>query len=129
MNRPRLRVVVVDDDESVRKALQRLLRAADLDADTFASGREFLESLASRQPDCLVLDLHMPGMNGLDIQRHLVNDGLQVPVVIITGHDEPETRERCLSSGASAYLCKPLDDQTLLDAIRRATSVATCVPE
>jgi FixJ family two-component response regulator len=120
MEKPRLRVAVIDDDASVRKALKRLLRAANLDADVFASGREFLDSLPSGRPDCLVLDLHMPGMNGLDVQRHLTQEGLRVPVVVITGHDEPQIRAQCLSAGAAAYLRKPLDDEALLDAIHRA---------
>ena len=124
MDRSRLRIAVVDDDDSVRKALKRLLRAANLDADTFASGRDFLVSLAAQVPDCIVLDLHMPGMNGLDIQQQLTRTGLLVPIVVITGHDEPLTRTQCLSAGAAAYLCKPLDDEALLDAIYRAAGVA-----
>jgi FixJ family two-component response regulator len=124
MNRSRLRIAVVDDDESVLKALKRLLRAANLDADTFASGREFLDSLPAQVPDCIVLDLHMPGMNGLDIQRQLARGALRVPIVVITGHDEPQTRAQCLSAGAAAYLRKPLDDEALLDAIHRAAGVA-----
>ena len=120
MNRSRLRIAIVDDDESVRKALKRLLRAANLDADTFASGRDFLVSLAAQVPDCIVLDLHLPGMNGLDIQQQLARGGFQMPIVIITGHDEPLARVQCLSAGGAAYLCKPLDDEALLDAIHRA---------
>ena len=120
MGRLRLRVAVVDDDASVRKALKRLLRAANLEAEVFASGRQFLESLPSGFPDCLVLDLHMPEMNGLDVQRHLAQQGLQVPIVVITGHDEPQTRAQCMSAGAAAYLRKPLDDEALLEAIYRA---------
>jgi FixJ family two-component response regulator len=120
MEKPRLRVAVIDDDASVRKALKRLLCAAEMDADVFASGREFLDWLPSGRPDCLVLDLHMPGMNGLDVQRHLTEERLQVPVVVITGHDDPQTRAKCLSAGAAAYLRKPLDDEALLAAIYRA---------
>ena len=124
MDRSRLRIAVIDDDESVRKALRRLLRAANLDADTFASGRDFLDSLAAQLPDCIVLDLHMPGMNGLDVQQQLARSGLQLPIVIITGHDEPLARAQCLSAGAAAYLRKPLDDEALLDAIHRAAGAA-----
>jgi FixJ family two-component response regulator len=124
MDRPQLRVAVIDDDESVRKALRRLLRAANLDADTFASGRDFIDSLAAQLPDCIVLDLHMPGMNGLDVQQQLARSGLQLPIVVITGHDEPLARSQCLSAAAAAYLRKPLDDEALLDAIHRAAGVA-----
>jgi FixJ family two-component response regulator len=120
MDRSRLCIAVIDDDEPVRKALKRLLRAANLDADTFASGREFLDSVASRVPDCVVLDLHMPGMNGLDVQQQLARGGLRVPIVVITGHDEPQARAQCLSAGAAAYLRKPLDDEALLEAIYKA---------
>jgi FixJ family two-component response regulator len=120
MDGSRLRVAVIDDDASVRKALKRLLRAANLDADVFASGRQFLESLPSGCPDCLVLDLHMPDMNGLEVQRHLAREGLQVPIVVITGHDEPQAQAQCMSASAAAYLRKPLDDEALLEAIHRA---------
>jgi FixJ family two-component response regulator len=113
-------VAIVDDDESVRKALRRLLRARHFDAEVYASGEEFLESLEENQPDCLVLDLHMPGMTGLDVQRHLTKSDIRVPVVVITGHDQPGGRSRCLSAGAFAYLCKPLDDEALLQAILKA---------
>src|SRR5215470_8517812 len=109
MGGSRLRIAVIDDDEAVRKALKRLLRAANLDANTFASGQEFLDSLPSGHPDCVVLDVHMPGMNGLDVQQRLTRSGLQTPIVIITGHDDPQIRARCLSAGAAAYLRKPLD--------------------
>jgi len=124
MGGSRVRIAIVDDDEAVRKALRRLLRAANLDASAFASGQEFLDSLASGQPDCVVLDVHMPGMNGLDVQQRLTRSGLQTPIVIITGHDDPQIRARCLSAGAAAYLRKPLDDEALLSAIYRATGAS-----
>jgi FixJ family two-component response regulator len=120
MARSRHRVAVVDDDASVRKALRRLLRASDLDADAFGSGQEFLDSLPAAVPDCLVLDLQMPGMNGLALQRELAQAGTRLPTVIITGHDEPGMEARCLAAGAGAYLRKPLDDRTLLAAIEDA---------
>jgi FixJ family two-component response regulator len=125
MVKARHRVAVVDDDESVRKALQRLLRASDLDADTFASAEDFLASLPQATlPDCLVLDLQMPGTDGLDLQRQLVRTGSPVPTVVITGHDEPGMEARCLAAGASAYLRKPLQAGTLLAAIEAAIDPA-----
>ena len=125
MVKTRPRIVVVDDDESVRKALQRLLRASDLDADTFASAQDFLASLPHAPlPDCLVLDLQMPGTSGLDLQRQLVRTGPQVPTVVITGHDEPGMEARCLAAGARAYLRKPLEAGTLLAAIEAAIDPA-----
>jgi FixJ family two-component response regulator len=116
-------VAIVDDDESVRKALCRLLRASDLDAHSYASGQEFLDSLEERRFDCLVLDLQMPGMTGLEVQEHLARSGSKLPVVIITAHDEPGSQKRCLDAGAAAYLCKPLKDRILLGAIASAISV------
>ena len=91
-----------------------------MEVEVFASGEEFIASLASRRPDCLVLDLHMPGMNGFEVQARLVATGAPVPVVIITGHDSPETREQALAGHPVAYLRKPVNDEPLLDAIQLA---------
>jgi FixJ family two-component response regulator len=113
-------VAIVDDEEGIRKALGRLLRAAGLEAYGYANGQEFLTAAAERRPDCVVLDLHMPGMSGLQVLRKLKTAGLLLPVVVITAHDEPETRQQCLSTGARAYLRKPLEDRLLLNAISAA---------
>jgi FixJ family two-component response regulator len=113
-------VAIVDDEEGIRKALGRLLRAAGLEAHGYANGQEFLTAAAERRPDCVVLDLHMPGMSGLQVLRKLKTAGLLLPVVVITAHDEPETRQQCLSTGARAYLRKPLEDRLLLNAISAA---------
>ena len=122
--RPRVAIAVVDDDMSVRKALERLLRVAGFDVATFASGEEFYFSLESLRPDCLVLDLHMPGMSGLDVLRCLDQAGFQMPVIVISGDAEPETRAQCLSAGATDYLCKPFDEEALLSAIQNAMAPA-----
>jgi FixJ family two-component response regulator len=113
-------VAIVDDEESIRKALKRLMRAANLDAEAFASGPAFLDSLAVRHPYCLILDLHMPGMTGLDVLQRLQHSGVHLPTIVITAYDEPETRTYCLAAGASAYLRKPLEDRLLLDAVASA---------
>lgn len=113
-------VAVVDDDEAVRRALARLIRSLGFEAETFACGEDFLASLSARRPDCVVLDLHMPRVTGFDVQARLAEDRAEIPVVVITGHDSPEARSRALKGGASAYLCKPLDEQTLMDAIHGA---------
>jgi FixJ family two-component response regulator len=113
-------VAIVDDEEGIRKALGRLLRAAGLEAYGYANGQEFLTAAAERRPDCVVLDLHMPGMSGLQVLRKLKTAGLLLPVVVITAHDEPETRQQCLSTGARAFLRKPLEDRLLLNAISAA---------
>ena len=113
-------IAVVDDEESVRKALVRLLQAAGYVARGFASGQEFLESWADDRPQCLLLDLQMPGLSGTDVQRALNRVGAHIPVVIITAHDSPGAREECMREGAVAYLCKPLDERVVLDALRLA---------
>jgi len=110
-------IAIVDDEEPVRKALKRLLRASGLEAESYASGKEFLEANTVRPPDCLVLDLHMPGMSGLQVLRELRAANSVLPTVVITAYDEPATREQCLAAGASAYLRKPLDERLLLNAI------------
>lgn len=108
-------IAVVDDEEPVRKALKRLLRAAGLEAEGYASGKEFLA--AERRPDCVVLDLHMPVMSGQALLRQIRKMSARLPVVVITAHDTAETRDECISAGAAAYLRKPLDDRLLLNAI------------
>ena len=113
-------VAVVDNEPSVRKALSRLFGSWGFDARIFASGREFLDSLPLCRYDCLVLDLHMPDVSGFDVQRDNNFTGTSLPTVIITAHAEPGTREKCLSAGAAAYLCKPFDDQKLLNAVEDA---------
>ena len=113
-------VAIVDDEESVRRALGRLLRSAGFDVQTFASGIEFIHSLARSSPQCLVLDLRMPHMTGFDVQGALLEAKSDVPVVIITGDDSLESRELTLGRGARAYLRKPVDEAMLLDAIQNA---------
>jgi two-component system, LuxR family, response regulator FixJ len=120
VNPSRLLIAVVDDEEPVRRALRRLLRSARLDVETFSSGTEFLESLKDHQPDCLILDLHMPQISGFTVQEQLSKKGSRVPTVVITGQDTEEARVRSLAAGASSYLRKPVDDQALLDAIDKA---------
>jgi len=120
MTRPRPFIAVVDDEESIRKALTRLLLSAGLDVATFASGVKFLESIQTHRPDCVVLDLHMPVMNGFEVQARLAVSVKPVPVVIITGNDSTETHDRALAGRPIAYLRKPVDEQTLLDAIQLA---------
>ena len=113
-------IAIVDDEESVRKALSRLLRAAGFSVETYSSGAEFLRAVEIRLPQCVVLDLRMPHVSGFDVQRALKQANAQVPVVIITGDDSPESRADALRHGAKAYLRKPVDDATLIDAIQTA---------
>lgn len=122
MTKPRSLIAVVDDEEPIRIALSRLIRSAGLDVETYPSGAELLESLSARRPHCIVLDLHMPVVNGFEVQTRMAESGVRVPVIIITGHDSDETRDRALGGMPVAYLRKPVNDQTLLDAIELALS-------
>ena len=115
------RVVIVDDDPSVRRSLERLLRAAGHHVDAFSSTREFLNHGDYDHPDCLVLDVRMPGQNGLDLHEVLVAAGHDVPVIFITGHIDLPMAERALKAGAVQILSKPFEETALLDAIRQAT--------
>ena len=123
MSSRRLLVAVVDDEEPVRKALRRLFRSAGIDVEAYASGEELLAAVSddrTPRPDCAVLDLHLPGLSGLDVLERMVQAGIPVPAVIVTGHDHAGVAERAFAAGAAAYLRKPLDDKVLLDAIALA---------
>ncbi len=113
-------IAVIDDDASVRRALQRLLRAAGFAVETFATAREFLDADQWAQTACLVLDIHLPGMSGFELQEHLTVSGAPIPIVFITAHDDTEMRERASRAGAVGYLRKPFDQGTLIEAIARA---------
>ena len=113
-------IAIVDDEHSVRVALQRLCSAYGMTTHTFASAEEMLASLDGLRPDCLVLDAHMPGIGGLGAQAWLRERGITIPAVVITGRDDPELRDRSLAGGAVAYLCKPIDADILIGAIQRA---------
>jgi FixJ family two-component response regulator len=117
----RHRVAVIDDDESVRTALVRLFRSVDFETFAFASARAFLSEFRDLALDCVVLDLQMPEMTGLDVQRYLkmVYPTLSLPVVMITAHDEPGSCESCLAAGVAAYLRKPVESTVLVDEVRR----------
>lgn len=117
-------IAVVDDEEPVRKALGRLLRASGMEVECYAGGQEFLDGSARRRPDCVVLDLHMPGMSGLQVLSALRPVRPRVPAVVITAHDAPEMRQKCLAAGAAQYLRKPLDERVLLDAISASLSAS-----
>jgi FixJ family two-component response regulator len=113
-------IAVLDDEPPMRKALLRLLHSAGFDVEVSSSGADLLEAMHSYAPDCLVLDLHMPGLSGFDVMARLAQAGVHLPVVVITGYDTPETRAQALGMGASAYLPKPVDEGALLAAISAA---------
>ena len=118
MGANKLLIAVVDDDAAVRKALRRLLSSADMNVATFDSGQAFLDSLADQSPDCLILDLHMPGITGLELLQGLSRIDVAVPTIVITAYDERAME--CLAAGAELYLRKPVDDCVLLSAIETA---------
>ena len=116
-------IAIVDDDKSVCRALARLLRSLAMNPEAFASGQEFLDSLEAMptfKPDCLILDLQMPGMNGLAVQERLVQSGSTIPVIFVTAHDEVGAREKALSAGAVAFLRKPFNDELLIKTLHEA---------
>src|ERR1700756_390390 len=114
-------IAVVDDDPSVLKALTRLLRIRSFAAKTYGSALEFLASLPGEKPDCLIVDLQMPGMSGLELHQYLAGRGIEIPTIIITAHDEGDARQRCELAGTAGYLLKPIEDTALLAAIAKAT--------
>jgi FixJ family two-component response regulator len=113
-------VSVVDDDESLRRSLGNLFRSVGFGVETFASADEFLRSVQRDHTNCLVLDLRMTGMSGLDLLRHLAAGDRRIPVVILTAHGDEETRRRSLEAGAIAFLDKPFHAHALLEAVRGA---------
>jgi len=117
-------IAVVDDDPSVLKALRRLLRSRAWDARTYGSGPEFLAALPDGLPKCLIVDLQMPEMSGVELQQHLARRGIRIPTIVITAHGDAGVRERCEAAGAIAFLLKPLQDISLFSAIDRAIGTA-----
>jgi FixJ family two-component response regulator len=113
-------VFIVDDDPQVRASIAGLLKSVGLRSDVFGTAQEFLDRQRPDGPSCLVLDVRLPGMNGLDFQRALADAGLSIPIIFITGHGDIPMTVRAMKSGAVEFLTKPFDDQALLDAIYQA---------
>ena len=120
MGEPWALVFIVDDEPLVRAALNTLLRVAGLKAQTFATAQEFLRADRPDVPSCLVLDVRLPDMSGLDLQRKLAETNTEMPIIFITGHGDIPMSVRAMKAGAVEFLTKPFSDQDLLDAIRRA---------
>src|SRR4026207_1623701 len=112
-------VFVIDDDASMRDAVSRLLNAVGLTVQTFASAREFLAGRLPDVPGCAVLDVRLPGLSGLDLQREMVERGIHIPVIFITGHGDIPMSVQAMKAGAVEFLTKPFRDQDLLDAVQR----------
>ena len=113
-------VFVIDDDPEIRAAMQRLLEAAGLRAEFFAAAHDFLKRKMPKGPSCLVLDMRLPGMNGLEVQRSLIDAGVGIPIIFITGHGDIPTTVKAMKSGAVEFLTKPFRDKDLLDAVEQA---------
>jgi FixJ family two-component response regulator len=113
-------VFVIDDDESMREALKSLIRSVGLKVETFASAHEFLQGRRPDLPACLILDVRMPGLSGLDLQRDLSEANIHIPIIFITGHGDIPMSVRAMKAGAVEFLTKPFRDQDLLDAIQQA---------
>lgn len=120
MNSTTSTVFIVDDELPVRKAIARLLQAAGLTAATFASAEEFLTAYDPQAPGCLLLDMTMPGLSGLDLQKALVARGEPLPIIFLTGHADIPDTVQAMKGGAVEFLTKPVEDATLLDAVRTA---------
>jgi FixJ family two-component response regulator len=110
-------IYIVDDDDSVRRALSRLLRSAGMDCESFPSGEALLDHLPDDARGCLIMDVRMPGLTGHDVQVGLRKRGATLPVIVLSAQDDAETRERARELGAMTFFRKPVDDQALLDAI------------
>jgi FixJ family two-component response regulator len=117
-------ISVVDDDDSVRESLRALLRSVRFVVEVFASAEEFLSSERVRETNCLILDVRMPGMGGLELQRRLMASHPGVPVIFISAHGEEDLRSRALKGGAVDYLLKPFSEEALLNAVQTALSPA-----
>ncbi len=115
-------ISIVDDDDSLRNSLNNLLRSVGFRTRTFASGEEFLSSNQLHDTDCLILDVRMPGMSGLDLQRHIMAANSRVPIVFITSHGDDDAQARAMQAGAAAFLYKPCREETLFEAIDLALS-------
>jgi FixJ family two-component response regulator len=113
-------VAIVDDDDSMRSALQGLLKAVGLPTQAFASAEEFLQSGQQRQTACLIADIRMPGMSGLELQAKLNTEHCRIPTIFITAHGDEKMRMQALRAGAVEFMAKPFNDEALLESVRAA---------
>ena len=113
-------IAIVDDDDSIRSALQGLLESAELPAQSFASAEEFLKSGQRHQIACLIADIRMPGMSGLELQAKLNAERCRIPIIFITAHGDEKLRMQALRAGAVEFMAKPFDDEALLESVRVA---------
>ena len=122
-------VFVVDDDESVCKALKRLMKSAGIKTRSLSSAEDFLNQGCHNVPGCLILDVRMPGMNGLELQEELVKSGSTMPIIFMSAHEDTLVREQAMKAGAIAFLKKPFEDQILIEKVNSALSRIEDRPE
>jgi FixJ family two-component response regulator len=120
LRQPEAVIAIVDDDASVQRGLQRLIRSAGWKVETFASAQEFLARSRAELPNCVLLDLQLPGLSGLDLQKQMAEVGLEIPIVFLTGHGNIPVSVQAMKAGAVQFLTKPVDEQELLQAIEEA---------
>ena len=120
LREPKAVIAIVDDDPSVQRGLQRLIRSAGWKPETFASAQEFLARARTASPNCVLLDLQLPGLSGLDLQKRMAEVGLETPIVFLTGHGDIPASVQAMKAGAVQFLTKPVDEQELLRAIEEA---------
>src|ERR1700740_381962 len=120
LRQPEAVIAIVDDDASVQRGLQRLIRSAGWKVETFASAQEFLARSRTELPNCVLLDLPLPGLRGLDLQKRMAEVGLEIPIVFLTGHGNIPVSVQAMKAGAVQFLTKPVDEQELLQAIEEA---------
>jgi FixJ family two-component response regulator len=122
LNQKDATIFIVDDDEPVRRAVKRLIKVAGFKAETFGSAREFIDSGHYQSAGVLVLDVRMPGMSGLELQKYVTDSGSDMPIIFITAHEDVRARRMALEAGAIDFLKKPFEDRALMDAIQQALS-------
>ena len=122
MTKPEPAVFIVDDDDAVRRFLRGLIGSIDLCVETYASARDFIEAYEPGRPGCLVLDVRMPGMSGLELQRELTDRAIEIPVIILTGHGNVQVAVHAMKAGAVDFVEKPFDNELLLDRIQKAVT-------
>ena len=120
LRKPETVIAIVDDDVSVRRGLERLILSVGWKPETFASAQEFLTTSRAESPNCILLDLQLPGLSGLDLQKQMAEVGLEIPIVFLTGHGNIPASVQAMKAGAVQYLTKPVDEQELLQAMEEA---------
>ena len=118
-------ISIVDDDAPVREAIRRLIKSVGMNARVYASAEDFLSTNHAQDTACLILDVQMPGMSGLELQQHLIGSGSQIPIVFVSAHSDDRIRQQALGAGAVGFLFKPFSEEALVDAVHAALRTPT----